>query len=641
MAISGGQQRLDWYAVPGVPLTIVLDTADGTDWASAPIVHVGPIDADGDITPVIPAQTATITGTASRATLTLTDAQMAAILTAYPVAARTACPWHVRLGTGESELAVSTGHLAWDTTGRLVTTSAQLVVGPPGPTAVSADPGNAAELGSDSLLFVGGGAIATEVEAYLDANPPAAATDLDDVADTPTRVAMTPAERTKLAGVAAGATANAADAQLRDRATHTGTQSSASLSDLTETVQDIVAALIVAGTNVAVTYDDVAGTFTIASTAVLPTRQVIAGTGLSGGGDLSADRTLAVSYGTTAGSAAQGNDSRITGAAQKASNLSDLGSVATARTNLGLGTAAVANTGTGAANVILGNDTRLTNARTPTAHTHPSTDLSDSTTTGRAVLTAADAASARAAIGAGTLSTETLPATLVDAKGDLIVGTAADTPARLAVGTDGHVLTADATQPGGVKWAAAAGGVSESVATVYLSQRWYVGHGALLASNRLMPMELVATPFVVWRSVTIDALSVQVTTAATAGGYARLGIYNSAASGLPGTVLLDAGTVATTSTGQKIITITPRVLTPGVVYWLVSTSGTADCLAYGNQNAQYGGSQDIGRPDLAGRSDQVYYARTGGVGDGGALVNLTSVSVVYGGGYAQVGVRVA
>lgn len=53
--------------------------------------------------------------------------------------------------------------------------------GPAGPTAVSADPGNAAELGSDNLLFVGGGAIATEIEAYLDANPLTAA----DVAAVP------------------------------------------------------------------------------------------------------------------------------------------------------------------------------------------------------------------------------------------------------------------------------------------------------------------------------------------------------------------------------------------------------------------------------------------------------------------------
>lgn len=43
---------------------------------------------------------------------------------------------------------------------------------------------------------------------------------------------------------------------------------------------------------------------------------ITAGTGLTGGGDLSAGRTLAINFGTTTGTAAQGDDSRIIGAEQ-------------------------------------------------------------------------------------------------------------------------------------------------------------------------------------------------------------------------------------------------------------------------------------------------------------------------------------
>jgi hypothetical protein len=47
---------------------------------------------------------------------------------------------------------------------------------------------------------------------------------------------------------------------------------------------------------------------------------------------------------------------------------------------------------------------------------------------------------------------------IVDAKGDLIAATAADTVSRLAVGTNGQVLTADSAEATGMKWSTVGGG---------------------------------------------------------------------------------------------------------------------------------------------------------------------------------------
>lgn len=54
---------------------------------------------------------------------------------------------------------------------------------------------------------------------------------------------------------------------------------------------------------------------------------------------------------------------------------------------------------------------------------------------------------------------------IVDAKGDLIAATAADTPARLAVGTNGQVLTADSAEATGLKWSTVASGGMTSIAS--------------------------------------------------------------------------------------------------------------------------------------------------------------------------------
>jgi hypothetical protein len=60
----------------------------------------------------------------------------------------------------------------------------------------------------------------------------------------------------------------------------------------------------------------------------------------------------------------------------------------------------------------------------------------------------------------GTVTVTNSMATAIDAKGDLIGGTGADTFARLAVGTNGQVLTADSAETTGMKWASAAGSSS-------------------------------------------------------------------------------------------------------------------------------------------------------------------------------------
>ncbi|NBP03578.1 MAG: hypothetical protein EBU90_26485 [Proteobacteria bacterium] len=74
---------------------------------------------------------------------------------------------------------------------------------------------------------------------------------------------------------------------------------------------------------------------------------------------------------------------------------------------------------------------------------------SAATSASSAATSAASAAASAALIGSA------ISATIVDAKGDLIVASAADTVTRLAVGTDGFLLTASSTAANGITWAAA------------------------------------------------------------------------------------------------------------------------------------------------------------------------------------------
>jgi len=95
-----------------------------------------------------------------------------------------------------------------------------------------------------------------------------------------------------------------------------------------------------------------------------------AGTGLTGGGTLAADRTFSVAYGTSAGTACEGDDARLSDARTPTAHTHDAA-------DINAGTLAIARipTGTSSNTVCVGDDARLSDARTPTAHTHAPSDI--------------------------------------------------------------------------------------------------------------------------------------------------------------------------------------------------------------------------------------------------------------------------
>ena len=163
--------------------------------------------------------------------------------------------------------------------------------------------------------------------------------------------------------------------------------------------------------------------------------------------------------------------------------------------------------------------------------------------------------------------TGAIPESLIDAKGDVIVGTANDTAARLAVGADGQVLTADSTQTAGVKWAAA-GGVQDSVP--YVSGNYYQlgpppSSSTTAGSNSAgrLGAHPIYLPAGSYQSVGVWIDSAAVSTW-------RFGVYpNDPTTMTPcGQALLkDMGTISTNSTGLVSASSTFTIPTSGV-YWL-------------------------------------------------------------------------
>lgn len=163
-----------------------------------------------------------------------------------------------------------------------------------------------------------------------------------------------------------------------------------------------------------------------------------------------------------------------------------------------------------------------------------------------------------------------VPKSLFTMKGDIAAATAASTPARLGVGANDTVLTADSSTATGLKWAVPAGGGSATLPDALnpkASRRTAIPRGRAGSNftptiNRLYLMPL---PMLVARTLT--EISVEIATAAGAGGLLRAMLLAADAQGDPTTATADYGTLASDSTGVKAWTVS-QALSANVLYWI-------------------------------------------------------------------------
>ena len=157
---------------------------------------------------------------------------------------------------------------------------------------------------------------------------------------------------------------------------------------------------------------------------------------------------------------------------------------------------------------------------------------------------------------------------IVDAKGDLISATAADTPARLAVGTNGQVLTADSTAGTGLAWTTPSSGGMTLLQTLSLSGVATVTSSSIANTYTNLVFVIKGVSFPNGTNATLGMRF----NADTGNNYTAKGFYSQAGSAYGDDTtssaqhsILDAATYSGGTAGNGAITVYRYTDTSGVI----------------------------------------------------------------------------
>ena len=293
----------------------------------------------------------------------------------------------------------------------------------------------------------------------------------------------------------------------------------------------------------------------------------------SAAASVTAVETSAASAATSASSASTSASSALTSANSASTSAT---SAATSATSAAASATAAATSATSAA----------------ASATAAATSASSASTSASSALTSANSAAVSAASAAAAVTTA-IQASIIDAKGDLIVGSAADTAARLGVGTDGYILTASSTATNGLTWSAApAGYLAPTIGTTVITS------GTTVSTITAVTLDNATLSGTLTAGATSGTNGYLLTSTGTGVQWAAAPVSLPSQTGNDGKLLTTNGTTASWAGAAPVAQTTePTTLIDGLI-WL-DTDGTV----VGQNQTRWSKAPTGGTTTLSGTDD--------------------------------------